>query len=347
MPSLSLPDPTNEPLRGGPTLRWGVIGPGGIAHAWVDAVRTHTDQPVVAVASRSRDRAEAFAAAHGVERSFGSYEELLADPGVDAVYIATPHSEHRRLGVLAASAGKHVLVEKPIGVSAEDARAIKAAAAEHGVLAAEALWTNYLPGFSVVTQAIARGDIGDVRLASVDVGWAVPRELAPRLYDPELGGGALLDMGVYAFWFAQYAIGRPTAIQATGSFVDTGVDGQIAAVLDADGQRMATVTTSMTAHSTGLASIMGTAGSIRFVEPFVFPASFVLQAGGEEVRWEPSGPLMREGLAYPAPAIARAVADGLTDSPVYPIDRTIEVMETLDAVRDRIAPLRGGIGGAA
>jgi predicted dehydrogenase len=342
----TMPHPTNVPLRGGPTLRWGVVGPGGIAGVWVDAVRAHTDQPVVAVASRSRDRAAAFAAAHGVERAMGSYEELLADPGVDAVYIATPHSEHRRLGVLAAEAGKHVLIEKPIGLSAEDARQVKAAAAEAGVLAAEALWTNYLPGISVVSQLIERGDIGEVRLASVDIGWAVPRAAASRLYDPAVGGGALLDMGVYSYWFAQYAIGRPHAIQSTGSFVDTGVDDQIVSVLHGAHGRMASVTTSMTAHSTGLGSIMGTEGSIRFVQPLVFPAAFVLQVGDREDSWEPSAPLMREGLAYPAPAIAQAVADGLTDSPVYPIDRSIEVMETLDAVRDQIAPLRPADGGA-
>src|SRR6187431_2105922 len=118
---LNLPSPTHTPLRGGAVLRWGVLAPGGIAGDWVRTVHEHTAQRVVAVASRSLDRAQAFAQVHGIERAYGSYDELAGDPDVDVVYIAAPHSEHRALALLAIAAGKHVLIEKPIGVNAREA----------------------------------------------------------------------------------------------------------------------------------------------------------------------------------------------------------------------------------
>lgn len=338
----SLPEPDVTPLRGGPALRWGVIGPGGIAGDWVDTVLANTDQRVVAVGSRSLERAERFAAAHGVERAVGSAEALVTDREVDAVYVATPHSEHRRLGILAAEAGKHVLIEKPIGLTADDAVAVRDAAASAGVLAAEAMWTRYLPGFSVVSQLLANGDLGDVRLATADIGWAVPRTGAPRLYDPALGGGALLDMGVYAFWFAHLAIGAAEHIDAVATFASEGVDDQVAAVVSGGGGRMAALTISMAAPNTGLGAIVGTSAALRFLDPLVFPARFAVRSGSDEQVWEDtSGLAMRAGLAWQSTAIAQAVADGRTDSPVHPIESAIEVMRMLDTVRERIAPMGG------
>jgi predicted dehydrogenase len=320
-----------------------VIGPGGIAGDWVDTVLRNTDQRVVAVGGRSLDRAERFAGSHGVDRALGSPEALVADPEVDAVYVATPHSEHRRLGVLAAEAGKHVLIEKPIGLTADDAIAVRDAARSAGVLAAEAMWTRYLPGLSVVAQLLRNGDLGDVRLATADIGWQVPRAAAPRLWDPAVGGGALLDMGVYAFWFAHFAIGPAHRIEAVGSFAAEGVDDQLAAVLTGERGRMAAVTVSMAAANTGLGSIVGTAGTVRFLDPLVFPARFVVRRGSDEQVWEDrSGLAMREGLAWQSTAIARAVADGHTDSPIHPMERAIEVMRTLDTVRERITPVEHG-----
>ncbi|HEY0375205.1 MAG TPA: Gfo/Idh/MocA family oxidoreductase [Amnibacterium sp.] len=336
----ALPQADVTPLRGGPSLRWGVIGPGGIAGDWVDTVLRNTGQRVVAVGSRSLERAERFAAEHGVERAVGSPEALVADAEVDAVYVATPHSEHRRLGVLAADAGKHVLIEKPIGLTADDAIAVRDAARRAGVLAAEAMWTRYLPGFSVVAQLLQNGDIGDVRLATADIGWQVPRDAAPRLWDPAVGGGALLDMGVYAFWFTHFAIGAAHRIEAVGSFAAEGVDDQLAAVVSGADHRMAAVTVSMAAGNTGLGSIVGTAGWVRFLDPLVFPARFVVRRGSDEQVWEDrSGLAMRDGLAWQSTAIAQAVADGRTDSPVHPIESAIEVMRMLDTVRELITPV--------
>ena len=203
MLSSWFPSPTVAPLRGGPVPRWGILAPGGIADYFAHAVLTHTNQRIVAVASRSAERAAAFAARHGIDRSYGSYEQLVHDPDVQIVYVAAPHSEHLPLGLQAIAAGKHVLIEKPLALSAHEAEQITAAATSSGVLAAEAMWTRYLPQFDVLHTILERGDLGIIRLATADVGWQMGPDAPPRFFDPAQGGGAALDMGVYGYWFAQ------------------------------------------------------------------------------------------------------------------------------------------------
>src|ERR1700744_185300 len=165
------PDVHVPALRGGPVLRWGVLAPGAIATDFTATVLANTDQRITAVASRSAERAEQFASRHGISHACGSYQQLVADPDVDVVYVAAPHSEHRALSLLAIAAGKHVLIEKPITVSAAEAEEIAAAARAAGVMAAEAMWTRYLPQFDVISQLLERGDLGQIRLATAEVGW--------------------------------------------------------------------------------------------------------------------------------------------------------------------------------
>jgi predicted dehydrogenase len=324
-------------LRGGPVLRWGVLAPGEIANDFVATVRRNTDQRVAAVASRSVERGRSFAARHGVDRVHASYEALVSDPGVDIVYVAAPHSEHARLGLLAIGAGKHVLIEKPIATSAGEAGAIAAAARSAGVFAAEAMWTRYLPQFDVLDQLLQRGDLGTIRLATAEVGWAIGADPPPRLLDPSLAGGAALDMGVYGYWFAQFAIGRPQLIRAIGSMSSTGVDEQaVVAIAGAEG-RHAAVTTSMAVTASGIGAIHGTRGSARFLEPFVFPARFVVDVEGERHEWEDtSGLRQRAGLAWQSTAIAHYIDQGRTDSAVHSLDDAIGVLQTIDAVREQL-----------
>jgi predicted dehydrogenase len=331
------PPSTVAPLRGGPVLGWGVVAPGGIADYFTSAVLAHTDQPVVAVASRSGERAATFAARHGIERSYGAYEQLLADRNVDIVYVAAPHSEHKPLGLAAIAAGKHVLIEKPLALSAAEATEIADQARAVGVFAAEAMWTRYLPQFDVLTKVIERGDLGTIRLATADVGWQMGPDAPSRLFDPAQGGGAALDMGVYGYWFAQFAIGRPEHVLALGSLTDTGVDDQsVVAIAGLDG-RFASVTTSMAVTNSGLGAIHGTGGTARFLEPFVFPAAFLVDAEGTTHEWrDTSGLTMRDGLAWQTSAIATMIDDGLTDSPVHSLDDAVSVLRTIDTVRDQL-----------
>jgi len=331
------PDVTQAPLRGGPVLRWGVLAPGTIAGDFVSTVLANTDQRVTAVGSRSGDRARRFADAHGIDRVHGSYDSLVSDANVDIVYVAAPHSEHYPLALQAISAGKHVLIEKPIAVTALEASEIAEAARAAGVFAAEAIWTRYLPQFNVLDQVLRRGDLGVIRLATADVGWAMGPDAPSRMLDPTLGGGSALDMGVYGYWFAQFAIGPPRVIRAVGSMTATGVDDQVVVAIGGSDGRHASVTTSMAVTNSGLAAIHGTKGSARFLDPFVFPASFVVSAGPGLHEWHDSSGLSRRaGLAWQTTAVADYIGQGRTDSPVHSLDDAISVMHTIDTVRRQL-----------
>lgn len=337
MSSFTFPEPTVDPLRGGPVLRWGVLGSGFIAHAFCATVRANTDQQVVAVGSRSSARSSAFGAQHDIEAAPG-YRELVSRPDVDIVYIATPQIAHQQLALLAIAAGKHVLIEKPIAINAREARSIATAARQADVLAAEALWTSYLPQSNVIAQIIRRGDLGDIRLATADVGWQKGADADPRHLDPTQGGGAALDMGVYGYWFAQFAIGRPARVTAVGTSLPTGVDDQSVVAIEAAHGRCAAVTTTMAVANSGLAGIFGTRGSVQFIEPFVYPARFVAAVNGERHEWSDRTGLKRlDGLAWQATAIPRMIAEGYRDSPVHGLEDSIATMEVIDAVRAQIA----------
>lgn len=320
-------------------LRWGVVGPGTIANDFTLAIHRYTDQRVVAVASRSLDRAGAFAANHSIDRAYGSYEQLLNDPDVDIVYVATPHSEHHRLAIMTLAAGKHALIEKPLALSALQAQEIAAAAAAADRLAAEAMWTRYLPQFDVLRQVLDRGDLGEIRLATADVGWQASPDAPPRSISAARGGGAALDMGVYGFWFAHFAIGPAVEVRALGSLIDSGIDDQSVVALRAERGRQASVTTSMAVTNTGMAAIIGTTGRVQFLDPFVFPGGFSAHIGADVHSWrDSSGLTQRNGLAWQAAALAQYITDGARDSPVHNLQDATAVLGVIDEVRRQISP---------
>lgn len=334
---LVLPAPRSQPLRGGPVLRWGVVAPGGIAADFVHALHTHTDQRVVSVASRSADRAAQFAQQHGIPRSHGGYAELYADPDVQIVYVASPHSEHLRLATDAIAAGKHVLIEKPIGLSAAQARAIRDAAAAAGVFAMEAMWTRFVPQTDVLLQLRDAGELGEVRLVTADLGFAA-QPSDGRLFDPQLGGGALLDLGVYPVWLSHLLLGMPETVRVTGTLTESGVDEQSALVLDHASGAQALLSTSIRVTSPGRAAVSGTRARVEIDPFFVFPSGFSVTRGEDVVRFDDrSGLTYRQGMAWQAAAVARHVDDGLLESPLHPLQTTIEVMTIIDEARRRLA----------
>ena len=336
----ALPEPTNVPLRGGPVLRWGVLAPGRIATDWVGTVHANTDQRVVAVASRTLSRAEEFASAQGIPRAYGSYEQLVGDPDVEAVYIAAPHSEHRALALLAIAAGKHVLIEKPIALNLAEAEEIVTAARAAGVFAMEAMWSRFLPQTSVVEQLLAAGDLGEVLRVTGDFSVKFDFDPASRVFDPALGGGALLDLGVYPAWFAHFVLGAPRSVTATGSLASTGVDAQSALILDYASVAQAVVTTSMIVQAPIAATISGTLGRIEIQQEFIAPTSFTLTIGDERTEWvDDTGFRWGQGLCYQATAVAQHVADGLTESPLHTLDDTLEIMAVLDSARLQLGAL--------
>lgn len=341
MPGLpsALPSPRTPPPTDAPALRWGVMAPGGIANDFVAALQRHTTQRVVAVGSRSLERAQAFAAAHQVDRAYGSYEEVARDPEVDVVYVATVNSGHRSLALLAVDAGKAVLVEKPFMCTAAEAREVAAAARARGVLCMEGMWTRYLPQTDVMHQLLDAGALGDVRSVAADHSQWLPRD--GRLFKPELGGGALLDLGVYPVAFVFSVLGRPDRLHAHGTVTETGLDAQAVLTLQYASGAVAAVTTSMLATMPTGAAIGGTEATLRFDEPFYQPHGFTISRsrmqGGGSIRWEDqTGIGVPDGLCYQAAALARYVAEGRTDSPLLGLDESIAIMETLDAARHQL-----------
>lgn len=337
MTITTLPEVDIQPLRGGPVLRWGVLAPGQIAGDWVGAVHENTDQRVVAVASRSLSRAEAFAATHGIDRAYGSYEQLVSDPEVDIVYIAAPHSEHLALALLAIGAGKSVLVEKPIATTPDDARLIRDAARAAGVFAMEALWSQYLPQTSVVARLLADGALGEINYVNASFGFAPPFDAEHRLFNPALAGGALLDLGVYPGWFAHFVLGAPKSVTTSGSLASTGVDQQSISTLGYAGEAQAIVSCSLLSFLGQTGVIGGSAAHLEFDDSFMSPSSFrVLQYGHDPLEFNPSGQLWRGGLCYQATAAAQYVSDGRTESPLHSLDDSIAVLEVLHSARQQL-----------
>lgn len=345
--TLRLPDPRFPDPAEAPVLRWGVLAPGWIAGMFVDGVRRHTGQRVVAVASRDVQRAQQFADEHGVERAVSSYEALVTDPEVDVVYVASPHSHHLDQALAAIAAGKHVLVEKPLTRNATEARTLVEAARAAGVLAMEAMWTRYLPHVDVIRQLLENGDLGAPRWVT---GSFAGRTVVPdthRLMDPALAGGVLLDIGIYPLSFASFVAttvglpAQPTALQVLGSLAPTGVDAQVALQVGYPGLD-AQLFTSMLTPAGDAATVHGELGWLETGPRFRGPTSVTLHVGDEQATWDANRVLEMDALCFQAAALARYVAEGRTESPWHPLDEVVAILDTADEVRRRLGVVYPG-----
>ncbi|WP_065570190.1 Gfo/Idh/MocA family protein [Microbacterium oleivorans] len=316
-------------------LRWGILATGGIAHAFTADLKT-AGLTVAAVGSRRAESAQEFAATHGIPRSYGSYEELVADPDVDIVYIATPHSHHLACAVLALEHGKHVLIEKPLTLDADQAVAIRDLAAGHRLLAMEAMWTRYLPHMVRLREILAAGVIGEVRVLSADHTQNLPTDPAHRLNDLSLGGGALLDLGIYPVSFAWDVLGAPAEILATAQLGETGADTDVAISVRHASGGVSSLLTSMRGAGANAAQIVGTKGRIEIDGVFYAPTSFrVFDLDGalvEEFRTEIEG----RGMQFQALYAERLIAEGRIDSDLLSIEESVAIMGTLDEIRRQI-----------
>ena len=323
-----------EDSRTAPPIRWGILGAGTIAGAFASAVRSATRAQLVAVGSRDRVRAERFATQHGIPTTHVGYRDLVEDPQVDAVYVATPHSEHREHALLAIAAGKHVLVEKAFTRNVAEAEEVLAAARAAGVFVMEAMWTRFLPHVAALHQVIDSGEIGEVVTLQADHGQYFAFDPASRLYDPALAGGALLDLGVYPVSFAHDLLGVPDSVRAVGTLTETGVDGQIGMVLQYGERTQAVLHTTLWAKTPTTAAITGTEGSIVVEGAFYAPTSFRVQRRDGRT-WQFSQPTPH-GLQFEAAEVARRVAEGATESPRMSWAGTLAVLRTMDEVRAQV-----------
>ncbi|GAB3440577.1 Gfo/Idh/MocA family oxidoreductase [Phycicoccus ginsengisoli] len=340
MPELTLPPPRTPDPHDAPALRWGVLAPGGIARAFTDAIHTRSGQRVVAVGSRDLGRAQEFAADFGVATAHGSYEELVTDPDVDAVYIASPHSEHRDHALLALGAGKPVLVEKAFTRNASEAREVVETARAAGLFAMEAMWTRFLPHVDVVRRCLEDGLLGEVHTVFADHGQKLFPAGPQRLWDPALAGGALLDLGIYPVSFASFALGTRggfSAVTAHGTVTDTGVDGQEGVVLEAASGAVASVLATMLTKTPTTASICGTRARLDLSGDFYTPGAVVrLVSPDHRVLDEYTSADREFGLHHEAVEVARRVGAGELESPLLPLDETVAIMGTLDEVRRQL-----------
>jgi predicted dehydrogenase len=312
-------------------VRWGILGTGGIAGAFVSDLGLTDSGVAMAVGSRSKASADRFADRFGIATRHASYESLAADPDIDAIYVATPHPMHHGNAILALRAGKHVLVEKPFTMTAAQAREVVDVARQHGLFAMEAMWTRFLPHVAIIRDWLAQGVLGDVVTVTADHGQWFAEDAGFRLFASELGGGALLDLGVYPVSFASLVLGAPSRIVSMSDQAFTGVDAQTSMLFGYESGAQAVLTCTLRAKSPTRAAIVGTDARIEVEGSFYAPTTVTLiPRKGEPTRVESRHE--GRGLRHQADEVARRLAAGETESQLMPLDETVSIMETMDIV---------------
>ncbi|MEU8237202.1 Gfo/Idh/MocA family oxidoreductase [Actinoplanes missouriensis] len=319
----------------GQKVRWGILGPGGIASTFAADLPLVEGAELAAVGSRSRATAEAFAQRHGFARAHGSYAELAADDGVDIVYIATPHAFHFEAAMLCVEAGKAVLVEKPITLDLASAAQLIQAARTRGVFLMEAMWMRCNPAIRKIAELVDEGAIGWVSAVHADFGLQGPFAASHRLRDPELGGGALLDLGVYPIHLAHMLLGSPASAHAWAHLTPERVDENTGVLLGYEAGAVAALTCSINGASRNAASITGTDGRIDLPPGFFVPRTFTLNRPDRapetfEFAFEGSG------YQFEAAEAQRCLLAGELESPLVSQATTLEVMALLDTLREQI-----------
>ena len=317
-------------------LRWGILATGWVADLFVQDLLDN-DMEVTAVGSRSIEKAVEFATKHGIRRSHGSYEALAADPEVDVVYIATPHPFHASAAELCIAEGKHVLVEKSFTLTGAEARHLLELSREHDVVVLEAMWTRFLPHMVRLRQALASGMIGEIRTLLATHTQDLPDDPSHRLNALELGGGALLDLGIYPISFTFDILGQPTEVLASGRLKSTGADAEVSTIFRyANGASALTVSAS-DAPGSNRAEINGTEGHVEIDGIWYTPTSFRIYDSQKNLLEEFKPADMKgRGMHFQAIELERLVAAGERTSPILPLEQSVAIMETLDDIRKQI-----------
>lgn len=320
-----------EPLPADRPVRWGILATGRIARSFATALALVPDTEIVAVGARRLEAAEAFAAEFGAGTAYGDYRALVEDPDVDVVYVATPHALHHAHALMALEAGKPVLCEKAITLTAAQAEQLVAVAREKRLFLMEAMWMRCNPMIRRLQQVLATGALGAVSQVRADLGFRVVAPPTDRLLDPVLGGGALLDMGVYPLTFAHLFLGEPTRVAAAATLSAAGVDLNLALALSYDSGAVAALTASMTSPSPRTASIATEVGRFDLPDSFHHPTTVTWTSGEHtETLHEP---LIGGGLAHEAIEVIRCLRSGETESPLVPLDESVALMRLMDGIR--------------
>jgi predicted dehydrogenase len=314
------------------SVSWGILGTGGIAHEFATGLHDTPDAETLAVGSRTEDSAREFAASFGIPRHYGSYAELVSDPDVDVVYVATPHPFHAENVTLCLEAGKPVLCEKPMTVNAAQAERLIALAQDEDLFLMEGMWTRFFPLMERVRHLISSGAIGEPRLLHVDFGFRAPFDPSQRLFNPDLGGGALLDVGVYCVSLSSMIFGPPDRVTGLAHLGETGVDEQSAAILEHGDGRMSTISVAIRTATPQEAMIAGTEGWIRIHPDWWRPDTLTLSRPGDEVETI-KAPSTGNGFPHQAAEVMRCIGSGARESDVMPLRETLSIARTMDELR--------------
>ena len=315
-------------------FNWGILGPGGIAKAFAEDLKKLNGHSIAAVGSRTLSNAQSFANTFG-GTAYGSYEELVADPQVDAIYVATPHPAHKENVILALNAGKPVLCEKPFAVNADEAQQMVDAAHKNGVALMEAMWARFLPHYAQVRKIIQSGVLGKIHTIQADHGQRLADQNIPRLVEPSLAGGALLDLGIYPVSFAHMILGNPSKITSSAVLTDKGVDAQTSMIFDYDDGAQAVLNTTMIEQTPCRAVVAGLNGWLEIDRTFYNPASMRVVLNDGTTTEYPSS-YVGHGLREQAEVFKQLVTSGQQQSQILNWQDTVDIMKTLDQVRSQI-----------
>ncbi len=315
-------------------FNWGILGPGGIAKAFAEDLKRLDGHSIGAVGSRTLGNAQNFAHTYG-GTAYGSYEELVADSSVDAIYVATPHPAHKDNVILALNAGKPVLCEKPFSVNAVEAQQMVDAASKNGVALMEAMWARFLPHYAKVREIIESGILGKIHTIHADHGQRLADQNIPRLVEPALAGGALLDLGIYPISFAHMILGNPSKITSTAVLTDKGVDAQTSMIFDYASGAQAVLNTTMIEQTPCRAVVAGLKGWLEIDRTFYNPASMRVILNDGSVTEYPNE-YQGHGLREQAEVFKQLVTSGKQQSQILNWQDTVDIMKTLDQVRSQI-----------
>ena len=316
-------------------FRWGILGTGGIARAFARDLSFLNNHIVAAVGSRNKESAENFAIEFPGCRSHASYEALVSDPDIDAIYVATPHPMHVKHTVLALNAGKPVLCEKPFSINVSEAREMVEASIENNVALLEAMWMRFLPHIYQVRKIVASGILGEIISLSADHGQRLADQGIARLVEPSLAGGALLDLGIYPVSFAHMVLGVPTKIEAAAVMTDKGVDASTSMLFTYATGAQAILSTTMIAQTPCRAVISGVNGWLEIDRTFYNPTSMRVYLYDGTVTEYPST-YQGHGLREQAIEFERIIRSGKYESEFLTHKHTLEIMELMDEIRNKI-----------
>jgi predicted dehydrogenase len=318
-------------------VRWGFIGTGKIAQTFARDIALIDEGVVVAVGSRRQETADAFGDEFNVARRYNSYEALVSDPDVDAVYVGTPHPMHFENASLALHHGKPVLVEKAFTMNGAEASELVHQARQSGLFMMEAMWTRFLPHVVALRDLVNRGVLGELVIVEADLGKWFAEDPNFRLFAPELGGSAMLDLGVYPVSFASMLLGTPSRMAAMVDPAFTGVDGQASMIFGYHSRAQALLTCTSAACSATRACVTGTEARVEIDADFYAPTSFrLITRSGDVTPY--TFDVVPRGLRYQAIEVARCLEEGILESPVMPLDESVSIMHTMQEVMATLEP---------